>query len=101
MGRTINKARNNSADMMNDKCASFCFEKGFSFFGTEWYDECYCGNKLAAGGVEARESDCSTPCKGDKNQACGGSNRLTLYKRPYTTQVNPGWRDFKSIGCYV
>lgn len=29
-----------------------------------------------------KESDCMRPCKGDREQACGGSWRIAVYKNP-------------------
>lgn len=87
--------------MTNEMCGDFCYDRGFTYFGTEWFHECFCGNKLAVGGVEADESDCNTPCEGDATQPCGGSNRLSLYKKPAEEAVvNPGWIGYESIGCY-
>ncbi|KAM0332583.1 hypothetical protein ACHAQA_002867 [Verticillium albo-atrum] len=100
--RTLTGASRVSADMTNEICTAFCASRGFSYAGTEWYQECFCGNALAAGGVIANELDCSTPCGGDATQPCGGANRLTLY---FTEQVNgpsvnPGVGGWVSEGCY-
>lgn len=40
-------------------------------------DKCFCGNKL---GEKKSDSECKTPCTGDKEQVCGGSWRLAVYK---------------------
>ncbi|KAL8839544.1 MAG: hypothetical protein Q9176_004405 [Flavoplaca citrina] len=60
------------------KCASAC--AGFDFFGVEYYRECYCGNKLQPGSVAAPAAECFHPCTGDKNEICGGDNRLNVYR---------------------
>ncbi|KAL8735064.1 MAG: hypothetical protein Q9181_002948 [Wetmoreana brouardii] len=44
--------------MTTEKCAAVC--TGFSFFGTEYARECYCGNVIQAGSVQAPASECST-----------------------------------------
>ncbi|KAG5972817.1 hypothetical protein E4U55_000733 [Claviceps digitariae] len=65
--------------MTLDSCASFC--KGLSYFGVEYGRECYCGNVLQPGSVQAiDEADCSFLCPGDKMQYCGAGSRLELYK---------------------
>lgn len=89
--------------MTNEICGKFCFEKGYAYAGTEYYDECFCGNKLAVGGVEVQKSDCNTPCKGAVSQPCGGPDRLTMYKRDVAAgpKENPGIKDWPSIGCYA
>lgn len=88
--------------MTNEMCAEFCFDGGFAYFGTEYHEECFCGDRLAKGTVKATEPECSTPCRGDPEQPCGGPDRLTLYKRlEGLPKVNPGWNDYESIGCYT
>ncbi|KAF9879202.1 copper radical oxidase [Colletotrichum karsti] len=102
VGRTINDVATTSNLMTNEFCTNFCFNKGFSYAGSEYYGECYCGNALAKGGVIANEADCTTPCNGNATQPCGGPNRLTLYKTALIMgpSVNPGVGGWSSIGCY-
>ncbi|GKT55210.1 wsc domain-containing protein [Colletotrichum tofieldiae] len=103
VGRTISDGATASGQMTNDVCTNYCYNKGFSYAGTEWYNECYCGNALAKGGVLANEADCTTPCSGNATQPCGGPNRLSLYKTSLIVgpSVNPGVGDWSSIGCYA
>ncbi len=53
--------------------------------------------------VQTMEGDCSMPCSGWPGEACGGSQRITVYEtlsgNPPTT--NPGTFDFPSLGCYT
>ena len=49
-------------------------------FGTEYHAECYCGNELSAAAVLKPDTDCSTVCGGNGQQACGGPDRLSVYK---------------------
>lgn len=103
-GRTINRAVTHDFDVMtNQMCADYCAEHDYAYAGTEYYYECYCGNVLAEGGIEAKDAaDCNTPCTGDSEEACGGGDRLTLYKRPVQGPVeNPGPKNWPSIGCYT
>ncbi|KAK1825637.1 heme peroxidase [Podospora conica] len=65
--------------MTLERCASFC--DGFVYFGTEYGRECYCGNALWTGSVEAALADCGMRCAGDISQFCGAGNRLELYRR--------------------
>jgi hypothetical protein len=92
--------------MTNQLCVEFCFEKGHPYAGTEFNTECYCGDKLATGGVKAPDADCNTPCGGAAAEPCGGPNRLTLYKtsgieEPADPEVNPGVDGWTSLGCYT
>jgi hypothetical protein len=66
-------------DMTLNDCADFC--DGFTYFGTEYGRECYCGNALGTGSVKAENQyDCSFTCAGNPLQYCGAGNRLELYK---------------------
>lgn len=69
---------NNSAVACMTQCAKF----GFSASGTEYGQECYCGDTTdvtANNGVWAPEAQCDTPCPGDPTHICGSGNRLTTY----------------------
>ncbi|TQV95128.1 Pyrrolo-quinoline quinone [Cordyceps javanica] len=64
--------------MTLESCATFC--KDYTYFGVEYGRECYCGNKLNDGSVQAKQADCSFTCPGDGSEYCGAGNRLELYK---------------------
>ncbi|TGJ86013.1 hypothetical protein E0Z10_g2742 [Xylaria hypoxylon] len=59
-------------------CATFC--EGFTYFGTEYGVECYCGNEFGEGSVVAPSAQCSMACNGDATQLCGAGNRLSVYE---------------------
>ena len=62
-----------------DNCASFCAANGpYTYFGVEYFGECYCGNTLNVGSVPT--TGCTFPCSLNQTQICGGSNVLDLYK---------------------
>lgn len=63
--------------MTVEECATFCV--GYTYFGTEYGTECYCGNSFANPTSAAAESDCSFLCPGNLNEFCGAGNRLTMY----------------------
>ncbi|KAM7198104.1 putative fungistatic metabolite [Naviculisporaceae sp. PSN 640] len=72
-------ANSYAADTMTlESCATFC--NGYTYFGTEYGRECYCGNTLNAGSVSATQSDCNMVCAGNPLEYCGSGNRLELYK---------------------
>ncbi|KAH0499309.1 hypothetical protein TgHK011_006512 [Trichoderma gracile] len=102
VGRTIGAASITDDDMTNQQCADYCFANNFPYAGTEYYTQCYCGSSLATGGVNTTATSCSTPCGGNSTEACGGPDRLTLYKTTQITgpQVNPGPNGWTSKGCY-
>ena len=102
VGRTINGASTVDAEMTNEKCARFCFQAGFPYAGTEYHSECFCGDRLTDGGVKAADLYCNSACGGNATQACGGPNRLTLYRTVEIKGpvVNPGVGEWSSMGCY-
>ncbi|TGZ81697.1 WSC-domain-containing protein [Ascodesmis nigricans] len=71
--------RTYSNDMTIEKCIDHCSGKGFSHVGLQYRNECYCGNninKKFLGSVQ-----CTMDCVGNKNQYCGGSQKLSVYKK--------------------
>jgi len=63
--------------MTVEDCATFC--QGYTYFGTEYGVQCFCGNAFANPTNEAPESDCGYVCGGNSTEFCGAGNRLTLY----------------------
>jgi WSC domain len=63
------------AGFTNELCAVAC--SGFQYFGTEYANQCYCGNSINAGSVNQSSLDpavngCNMVCKGNQNEYCGG-----------------------------
>lgn len=63
-------------------CAAGC--KGFTYFGMEYANECYCGNTLGVGSINQTSgtpsaNGCSMLCKGNAKEYCGGPGRLDVY----------------------
>ncbi|XP_076108180.1 uncharacterized protein LOC143076337 isoform X4 [Mytilus galloprovincialis] len=79
--------------MTVQKCKQFCGKKGFKFAGVEYGYECFCGNDLRKD-RKRKESDCKTPCSGNKRQTCGGPWRISIYTAPKDVDES-GY-----IGCY-
>ncbi|KAG8982997.1 hypothetical protein FRB94_008174 [Tulasnella sp. JGI-2019a] len=71
--------------MTNALCESTCTGLGYIYSGTEYSNECYCGNTLASPGAVAASADCNGPCAGDSTTLCGGTYRLSVYKASSTT----------------
>ena len=107
-----------------ESCEAAC--QGYTYFGTEYSNECYCGNSINAGSVNQASSDpatngCSMLCGGNVTEYCGGPNRLEMYELngtlpvPTTTStpgtppttvptgptVVPSAAGFSYIGCYT
>jgi hypothetical protein len=63
-------------------CEAAC--SGYTYFGMEYSNQCYCGNTIGTGSVNQTSSTpsvngCSMTCTGNAKEYCGGSNRLNLY----------------------
>ena len=105
-----------------DSCQAAC--QGYTYFGMEFANECYCGNTLNTGSVIQDSSDptvngCNMQCGGNASQFCGGPNRLNMYQinrdAPVPTQTPGGPRpnvpnvptptggsvNLPSVGAYV
>ena len=75
--RALSAASDASDTMTLETCAAFC--SGYTYFGTEYGRECYCGNSLNSGSVSASATDCNMQCAGNGYELCGAGNRLSLY----------------------
>lgn len=100
-------------DLTNAKCQAACKAGGFKYAGTEYAQECFCGNTLGGTGAPAT-SGCSMACQGDSSEICGGPDRLTIWEykggdepEPSPTSTPPagptstpfpGWT---KEGCYT
>lgn len=63
-------------------CQAAC--SGFTYFGMEYSNECYCGNTINAGSAVQASSDpavnnCNMLCTGNQTEYCGGPGRLNMY----------------------
>nr|POE77657.1 wsc domain-containing protein [Quercus suber] len=77
-GRALSGAATSGSFVDLEYCANFCGK--YEYFGTEYADECYCGNTLGSGSNTTSAGDCSMVCAGDDTEFCGAGNRLTLYQ---------------------
>ncbi|XP_046547960.1 WSC domain-containing protein ARB_07867-like isoform X1 [Haliotis rubra] len=66
--------------LTNGKCRMCCLKRKFTHFGTEIGDQCFCGDKVSKGHGMVDDSDCRSPCKGDKGSRCGGPWRMSIYQ---------------------
>ncbi|KAG8880657.1 hypothetical protein FRB97_000611 [Tulasnella sp. 331] len=83
--RTLSSYSTTSASMTNALCLSTCTGMGYTYAGTEYADECYCGNSLSGGTLDSVDTDCNAACAGDSTKICGGSYRLSVYTAGGTT----------------
>ncbi|KND90936.1 Xylosyltransferase oxt [Tolypocladium ophioglossoides CBS 100239] len=66
-------------DMSNSTCIEHCTSKGYSFAGTEYGKECWCGLSIRDDAVRLPESFCDTPCQGAESSCCGGSWAVSVF----------------------
>lgn len=75
--RALSGAASANDLMTIEMCAASC--AGYTYFGTEYGRECYCGNSFGTGSTVAPVTDCSFTCGGNAYEYCGAGNRLTVY----------------------
>ncbi|KAK9366097.1 WSC domain-containing protein [Lipomyces kononenkoae] len=114
-GRALNSMSYYNDSLTVEMCASVC--AAYTWFGTEYARECYCGNNPQPGSVPTT-SGCNMLCEGNPNEYCGGPNRLQMYNslgmRPNisysssssatvtaTPSVVPSVGAYSYIGCYT
>ncbi|XP_062580891.1 uncharacterized protein LOC134242777 [Saccostrea cucullata] len=95
--RTLKEKKTKSYSMTVDKCRKICTDLRYKYYGVEAARECFCGNKLTKS-HKKKDSECMTPCKGDREQACGGSWRLGVYQNPNFKPTAIVKSEF--VGCY-
>lgn len=63
-----------------EDCVRSCAmeEKGYSYFGLQNADVCYCGHRYGRYG-KADEALCNMPCKGNDKENCGGNSTNMVY----------------------
>jgi WSC domain/PAN domain len=75
--RTLSSTSTSMTSMSLEYCASFC--SGYLYFGTEYGQECYCGNIISSSASLATDGRCVVSCAGSSSEVCGGSWGLSLY----------------------
>ncbi|KAH6711606.1 hypothetical protein BKA61DRAFT_554745 [Leptodontidium sp. MPI-SDFR-AT-0119] len=103
IGRTLTGGGyTNNTGMTDESCIAYCEKAGYIYAGTEYAEECYCGNTLASGSGPAPTADCNVACSGNATEPCGGGNRLNLFWNGQTgPTTNPGPGLWAFSGCYT
>lgn len=71
--------------MTVDHCATLCYEKAFKYVGVQNGTVCACNNDGPVGGPSNKlatmgDKECNVTCGGNVSEACGGLQRVSLYK---------------------
>ena len=61
-----------------DECDQLCRDLGFTLYGVEFSNECFCGNDMPPEDLIIEMSQCNLDCAGDSSQKCGGSNAINI-----------------------
>ena len=93
-----------SSSMTQELCMTTCLSKGFTLAGTEYSNECFCGNSFSSTSTIVTDGSCDMNCAGNKFELCGGPFRLTTFNYtsqaasvpPATANLPAGWA---SLGC--
>ncbi|KAK4207615.1 WSC domain-containing protein [Rhypophila decipiens] len=104
--RVLSAAVFSDPQMTPSKCAASCTVAGFTWSGTQYGAECYCGNELNPASTKVAESECSMPCGGDTTLKCGASNRLSIYTAEGVVIPGPANNldtigEFRYASCYA
>lgn len=88
--------------MTNEACISFCSARGFQYAGTQYAQECYCGESIATTAQKLEDSQCNMACKGNATEPCGGPSKLSIFHSSAAVgpQANPGVNGYSLLGCY-
>ncbi|GAA5890963.1 hypothetical protein JCM6882_008868 [Rhodosporidiobolus microsporus] len=62
-----------------DSCLDICEANGAKVCGLSYYGECYGGSSLNSISTVIDDSKCSSPCRGNSQQLCGGSEALSVF----------------------
>ena len=61
----------NNPDNSNEDCVTACANKGYTFAGSQYTSECWCGNSRPI--LKTEETDCNYACTGNETETCGGN----------------------------
>ncbi|KAF1827885.1 WSC-domain-containing protein [Dissoconium aciculare CBS 342.82] len=101
-GRVLPIANGTSSTNTPAQCASRCRGLGYRFSGTEYSNECYCGNVQPT--TNTASSQCNMACAGDNTQFCGAGNRINIVQDLNWVQTffaRPSFQTWNLMACYV
>ncbi|WVQ80186.1 hypothetical protein IAT38_002291 [Cryptococcus sp. DSM 104549] len=76
--RTLSGTHTTSSSNTPASCSTYCSGLGYKYSGTEYSNECWCGNSLDSTKLDT-DAKCSMTCTGDSSLKCGGDTRLSVY----------------------
>ncbi|XP_076246321.1 xylosyltransferase oxt [Calliopsis andreniformis] len=62
-----------------DRCAFLCLQSGYSYAGTEYSIECFCGMEKPSQLKRLPDSSCNMKCSGNPKYSCGGYLTINVF----------------------
>ncbi|CDZ96275.1 Glycoside hydrolase, family 71 [Phaffia rhodozyma] len=89
-----------TAGMTNAACAATCLAKGYTFSGTEYSYQCYCGYGISNSQTIVGDASCTASCAANATEACGGNYLLTVFQSTSSNSI-PNVAGWSYLGCYT
>lgn len=70
---------NGDGSLTIPKCKNTCYRRAYTFAGVQQGNQCWCSN-FVGGELAFNQTDCNTPCSGDKNTSCGGQGKFNVFE---------------------
>jgi hypothetical protein len=70
---------NGDASLSVPECKNSCYRRAYTFAGAQEGNQCWCSNYVA-GEWAKNQSDCNTPCTGNKTEFCGGKGVVNVFE---------------------
>jgi hypothetical protein len=78
-------------------CKNSCYFRAYRFAGVQQGNQCWCSSYI--GGEWTRnQSDCNTPCTGEKNTFCGGEGLLNVFEAEENQDLASSISTLRSAG---
>ncbi|KAI8512191.1 hypothetical protein Bbelb_088300 [Branchiostoma belcheri] len=81
--RRFPNAYESSSQQSTARCVSHCKSRGFSYAGTQYSHQCFCGTDQNFQNIvrfKVPDSYCNKVCRGNPSEKCGGTWLLSVYK---------------------
>lgn len=72
-----------------DECRRAAAAQRLLYFGVQDGEQCYGGSDLALARSQGPATSCSTPCKANAQQLCGGRNANNIYQVNLQPRLRP------------
>ncbi|TVY68502.1 Glucan 1,3-beta-glucosidase [Fusarium oxysporum f. sp. cubense] len=76
-------------------CQSYCLQQGWTVWGIQNGDSCFCDNQLRMDSQIIDDSKCNIHCNGNTTNVCGGKDAIEVFGDQEMLRVQ-----YASLGCY-